>query len=195
MSLKGTLTTADYLPMDEYRRMLKCLHRDKFYRMEAFALLSFSLALRAGDTLRLRWADVLGKEDVILTEHKTGKTSSRVLNEDARNRIAEIYGLLGNPPVNDVICRSRKTGLPLTRQAVNQNLKVIKSKYKLEIKNFSTHTFRKTFGRYVYEATGRKEESLVILNQIFHHTSIDITRRYIGLRADECNQLFRSIRL
>ena len=60
---------------------------------------------------------------------------------------------------------------------------------------FSTHTFRKTFGRYVYELMGRSAEGLILLNQIFRHSNLETTRRYIGLAQEDIDKVFNSIRL
>ena len=59
----------------------------------------------------------------------------------------------------------------------------------------STHTFRKTFGRYVYELMGRSAEGLILLNQIFRHSNLETTRRYIGLAQEDIDKVFDSIRL
>ncbi|MFR9496330.1 MAG: integrase, partial [Rikenellaceae bacterium] len=77
---------------------------------------------------------------------------------------------------------------------INRLLKLFKIKYRLPIKAFSTHTFRKTFGRYVYDTNWRSAESLILLNSIFRHSSIDITKVYIGLRQAEIDGVFDSIR-
>ena len=53
------------------------------------------------------------------------------------------------------------TGEPLTIQCVNKKLKDFKYDYKVKIGNFSTHTFRKTFGRYVYENNKRAYDDYI----------------------------------
>ncbi|MEB3373891.1 hypothetical protein SFC43_13590 [Bacteroides sp. CR5/BHMF/2] len=76
---------------------------------------------------------------------------------------------------------------------INDLLKGFKRKYGLNIKHFSTHTFRKTFGRYVYEYCDRSAEALLYLNAILMHSSITITKRYIGLEKDEINSIYGHI--
>lgn len=68
-------------------------------------------------------------------------------------------------------------------------------KYNLNIENFSTHTFRKTFGRYVYEKSGRSNEALLYLNRIFKHNNLDTTMIYLGIRDDEIAGIFNSIEI
>ena len=80
-------------------------------------------------------------------------------------------------------------------QYVNRQLKMMKDKYDLEIENISTHTFRKTFGRYVYEKSGRSNDSLLYLNRIFRHHNIDTTMIYLGIRDEEISNIFESIEI
>ena len=62
----------------------------------------------------------------------------------------------------------------------------IKKKYKLHIGNFSCHSLRKTFGRQVYNMNNDNSElALVKLMELFNHSSVSITKRYLGLRQEE----------
>ena len=72
-------------------------------------------------------------------------------------------------------------------QRINVLLKGIKVKYGLKsVKNFSSHSLRKTFGRHVYEmADTNGEMALVMLSELFNHSNIAITKRYLGLRKEE----------
>lgn len=83
----------------------------------------------------------------------------------------------------------------MTIQYVNMKLKEFKYKYKLRIDNFSTHTFRKTFGRYVYDKSEHSAESLILLNKILNHSSIQVTKTYIGITQEEVAGIFASISL
>mgnify|MGYP003391685818 CR=1 FL=1 len=44
---------------------------------------------------------------------------------------------------------------------------------------------RKTFGRKVFESSDSAELALVKLMELFNHSSIAITKRYLGLRQEE----------
>ena len=90
---------------------------------------------------------------------------------------------------------SPRTGKPYSLEYINRLLKVFKVRYRLPIRAFSTHTFRKAFGRYVYELMGRSAEGLILLNQIFRHSNLETTRRYIGLAQEDIDKVFDSIRL
>ena len=107
--------------------------------------------------------------------------------------IKKLYTMLGRPRKTGFIFTSDRTGRPYTRQHINQVLKDLKEEYQLQIGNFSSHTFRKTFGRYVYEKKGRSEEALILLNQIFQHATLTTTRIYIGLRDSEVCSIFNTL--
>ena len=48
------------------------------------------------------------------------------------------------------------------------------------------HSLRKTFGRQVYTINGENSElALVKLMELFNHSSVAITKRYLGLRQEE----------
>ena len=77
-------------------------------------------------------------------------------------------------------------GTVFTIQRINVILKEIKKKYRLKVKNFSCHSLRKTFGRQVYNMNSENSElALVKLMELFNHSSIAITKRYLGLRQEE----------
>lgn len=193
MSVKGSITRSDFLPYNEYQRLIKCLDEEKKYKECMYCILSFCLSLRVGDILRLKWGDVLGRNKIVVQEHKTSKVKPIPIGDNALMRIKEIYGKMGSPSVDGYILSNNNSGEPMSRQYLNRLVKRWKMKYGLEIGNFSTHTFRKTFGRYVYEKSGRTQESLIMLQYIFRHHSISTTMRYIGIRDDEVSAIYNSI--
>lgn len=193
MAKKNQLTTSDYLEFNEYDRLLGRLHEDKEYLWEMYARLSFCTACRVSDVLSLKWKDILNQSLLVIVEQKTKKTRKIPFNASVKNKIVELYSLLGSPNINELIFVSKVTGGAITVQYINQKLKEFKVKYRVSIGNFSTHTFRKTFGRYVYESNNRSAESLILLNKILNHSSIDVTKTYIGITQDEINSIYNSI--
>lgn len=195
MAKKNQLTTSDHLPYDEFTRLLDCLHNDGEYRWEMYARLSFCTACRASDTLRFRWKDILGVSSVTIVEQKTGKARKIPFNPSVQKSFDELWRALGSPDKKDFIMPSPKGDKPLTLQFVNMKLKEFKFKYRLKIENFSTHTFRKTFGRYVYDTNNHSAESLILLNKILNHSSIQVTKTYIGITQEEVAGIYASISL
>lgn len=195
MAKKNQLTTSDHLPYEEFTRFLDCLHNDGEYRWEMYARLSFCTACRASDTLRFRWKDILGVSSVTIVEQKTGKARKIPFNPSVQKSFDELWKALGCPDKKDYIMPSPKGDKPLTLQYVNMKLKEFKYKYRLKIENFSTHTFRKTFGRYVYDTNNHSAESLLLLNKILNHSSIQVTKTYIGITQEEVAGIYASISL
>ena len=87
--------------------------------------------------------------------------------------------------INAPILVSQK-GAVYTIQRINVILKEIKREYRLKVNNFSCHSLRKTFGRQVYNMNSENSElALVKLMELFNHSSVIITKRYLGLRQEE----------
>lgn len=193
--IKGQLTTADYLPIAEYYRLLQELEKDGLYLWEAYCWLSFCTACRASDVRPLRWKDILGKSAMTRIEQKTKKNRLIKFNRDVQEKNRFLYEMLGRPDPEQYIFLSPRTGKPYSLEYINSLLKTFRVRYRLPIRAFSTHTFRKTFGRYVYELMGRSAEGLILLNQIFRHSNLETTRRYIGLAQEDIDKVFDSIRL
>ena len=192
MSKKGSITTSDYLPYDEYLRLVDSLEKDGDYRGAAYCVISFSFGLRIHDVLTIKWSQVLGRTSLVITEHKTKKTKRITIGKNTEERLHRLYEKDKKADYNREIVLNR-SGNVMTPQYINRWLKDCKEKYNLQISNFSSHTFRKTLGRYVYEQMGRTEEALILLCRIFRHANTSITMTYLGLRDDEINDIFKSI--
>ena len=77
---------------------------------------------------------------------------------------------------------------------INRHLKTIKQQYGLKVQNLSSHSFRKTFGRKIVQNAGEQSEmALIKLSEIYNHASPMITRRYLGLRAEELNEIYEGL--
>lgn len=197
MSKKGSVTTADYLPYKDYQKLVQALIDEKKYWWACYCILSFCTGLRYSDVCRLRWCDILDQRKIIITAKKTNKPHVIPIGQNASDHFDTLYIKMGKPSKNEVILAGKKgeEGKAVSIQYINRTLKSWATKYELDIENFSTHTFRKTFGRYVYDQGGRDEKTLLYLNRIFKHTSLDTTMIYLGIRDDEISNIFKSIEI
>lgn len=185
MSLKYTKTTADYLQWDEAMNLIRKLAKDGNYKMSLLIALGCFTGLRISDILALRWKQILHVSEFTITEKKTGKQRTLRLNPQLQRHIAECYERISPIGVNAPILVSQK-GTIFTIQRINVMLKEVKRRYHLRVGNFSCHSLRKTFGRQVYTMSGDSAElALVKLMELFNHSSIAITKRYLGLRQEE----------
>ena len=193
MALKGQYTTADALKWEEMISLVHRLYRDGDYRMSLLIATQCMWGLRIGDELRLRWSDILDKEEIVIIEQKTGKRRTIRVNKDLKKHIEDCYKALGSPASNEPIFLSR-LGTIYSREWVNMRLKEYKIKYKLNIKSYSSHSHRKTFGRHIVERAGADaERALIKLSEIFSHSSCEIPRRYLGLKAEEIGEVYESL--
>lgn len=185
MSLKNTSTTSDFLNWNDMMLLIHRLYRDEKYRMSLLIGAGCFFGLRISDLLSLTWEMILDKETFVIYEKKTGKRREIKINVHFRNHIKECFTSLNIVEKNEKCFLSAKKKVYST-QRINVLLKEIKVDYKIKIENFSTHSLRKTFGRRVVDGAGINSEfALIKLSELFNHTSVMTTRRYLGLRAEE----------
>jgi len=83
---------------------------------------------------------------------------------------------------------------PFNVQYVNRKLKEISKKYLNGNKiNFSSHSFRKTLGRHVWAINDYSEKSLVLLGEMFNHSSVKITKIYLGIKEQEIGDVYLNL--
>ena len=185
MSLKYSTTTADYLVWSDAMNFIRKLAKDGNYKMSLLIAIGCFTGLRISDILALRWNQILNVDEFTVIEKKTGKQRTLRLNHQLQKHIQECYEQIKPIGVKAPILVSQK-GTIYTIQAINRILKDIKKKYRLKIKNFSCHSLRKTFGRQVYNMNSENSElALIKLMELFNHSNVAITKRYLGLRQEE----------
>ena len=190
MSLKYSTTTADYLVWSDAMNLIRKLAKDENFKMSLLIALGCFTGLRISDILALRWEQILSTEEFTIIEKKTGKKRVLRLNSQLQQHIQECYEHIKPIGLKAPILVSQK-GTVFTIQRINVILKEIKRKYRLKVKNFSCHSLRKTFGRQVYNMNSENSElALVKLMELFNHSSLAITKRYLGLRQEEILQTY-----
>ena len=158
--------------------------------MSLFVSIGCFWGLRVSDILALRWKQILNVDEFCIIEKKTGKSRTIRINPQLKRHISDCCEQIHPIGVDAPILVSQK-GTVFTVQRINVILKEIKTKYGLSIKNFSCHSLRKTFGRQVYNMNGESAElALIKLMELFNHSSVAITKRYLGLRTEELLQTY-----
>lgn len=190
MSQKYSYTTSDYIPWKTMTNLVRKLGKDGDYRMSLLIGCGSFFGLRISDLKQLTWNMLLEGELFELREKKTNKRRRIKINERFQKYANECYHAMHLTNRNEHVFISRK-GSVMTTQHINRQLKKIKEKYKVPVEHFSTHSLRKTFGRKVVEDAGDKSEmALIKLSEIFNHSSIALTRRYLGLRQQEMEDIY-----
>ena len=185
MSLKYSTTTADYLVWSDAMNLIRKLAKDGNYKMSLLVAIGCFTGLRISDILALRWKQILGVSEFAIVEKKTGKRRTIRLNAELQCHIVDCYNHIQPIGIESPILVSQK-GTVFSVQRINAILKDLKKKYRLKINHFSCHSLRKTFGRQVYNMNSDSAElALVKLMELFNHSSVAITKRYLGLRQEE----------
>ena len=193
MSQKYSNTTADYLNWNEAMNLVRSLAKDGEHKISLLVAIGCFWGLRISDILSLRWKQILNVDEFTIVEKKTGKNRTIRINSQLKRHIADCYKEINPISINSTILISQK-GTVYSVQRVNVILKEVKLKYRLSVKNFSCHSLRKTFGRQVYNNNSENAElALVKLMELFNHSSISITKRYLGLKQEELLQAYDSL--
>ncbi len=187
MNTKGNITTTSYLAWEEFKRLLSMLKSDGKSRTHMLYATCGYTGLRIGDVLKLTWGDI-SSDKITIKESKTGKTRTIMINSDLKNIIDQSRG---NSRSSALIFTNREGKKAITRTYVNAELKRAFNKYNIDYKgNISSHLFRKTLGRRYLEKTDYDTKSLILLMEMFNHSSPETTKRYLGIRQDEIDEIY-----
>ena len=156
MSLPFSSTTADAMDWDEAMDLIRHLYRDGNYTWSLLIAAGCFTGLRISDILKLRYCDLLSPEFGII-EQKTGKHRTIRVNGHLAAHALKCYRALGIQDASRRAFISRKNTV-FSIQRVNVVFKELKRRYGLKVKNFSSHSLRKTFGRRVVEMSGTNSE-------------------------------------
>ncbi len=193
MSVKGSHTTATYVEWDIMLQIIQDLENQDRYLQALLIGIGIYTGLRIGDILRLRWEDIVEKDELILKEGKTKKRRVMPINKDLYNLIIRAYPKMNH--WNDhylIFHREGKFKVLITLKSINIFLK--KACVAHGVKgNISSHSLRKTFGRRIWENNGKSAEALIMLNEILCHDDIPTTRRYLGIRQQELGALYLNL--
>lgn len=196
-SLKGRISkkrrAARPLERDEYEKIISLCktgftYSDEYGVPHVFRpnkqlgmtfILQATLGLRIADVMKLK--PVTFKNDKLeIIEKKTGKLQYRTINKNLKELIYE-YAMENNIKSNDYIIK-------VTVRAIQKQLDII-TKY-LGLSNISSHSFRKLFGVTVYNQTNGNIE---LLKELFNHSDISTTQRYIKVSQKEIDEVSSSI--
>ena len=194
MSKKGQNTTTTFIEWNDFISIITRLEKDENYKFCLLISIGVFTGLRISDLLSLRYSDLLRGETFTLREKKTKKQRSIKVNKDLREIVERIAKKGKIKSLDDFIFMNKYGTKPIDQSYVNVKLKEIMKIYRIKTDgNISTHTFRKTLGRRVMEVNNYSNESLVLLMELFGHSSMSITKRYLGIREQEIHNVYDSL--
>lgn len=185
--------TSDYIEFDKVLNKGQTLLNDKRKcRVGFYIILSLNTGLRVGDVLNIRHRD-LYEDKLVIAEQKTKKKREITINPIVRKSYNKLAARLNEQGIkfkpDDYIFLSQK-GSRFRTQSINYMLKSIFQDKRIQV---SSHTLRKSFARRVYENMNESEDALVLLSEIFSHSSVSITRRYLGIRRETIANVYLTL--
>jgi integrase len=179
-------TTSDYIAFETaIITGQKLLKKKKTKVMGLYIIASINLGLRVSDILSLT-IEQLRAVKIQIKEKKTNKYRELAVNDYVHEAVAKF-----DKSITGLIFKSQKGGV-FTTQQINRKLKVIFEKL-AKTNNISSHSLRKGFGRAVYQRNNETEKALMYLSELFNHTSIAVTRKYLGIRQEELNNIYLTL--
>ena len=196
MSLKGQRTTTTSMDWDDFKSLISKLERDREYKFCLLVSIGVFSGLRISDLLELRYHQFINTEILTIQEKKTKKTRRIKINEDLKELIVRIKEKIGVSDDNQLIFINKYGTKPIDQSYVNVKLKELLRKYGIVMEgNASSHLFRKTLGNRVLRLNNYSSESVILLMELFSHSSPAMTKRYLGIREKQIMDVYDSVRL
>ncbi len=191
------MTTTPIREKDDIETLKTYFLRSREYRNYTLFVVGINTALRISDILNLKWKDVYDfaqneyQKHLYMVERKTKKRTCIAINASC----IDAFSLLKeeNAPVfaEEYIFFSRKNRYKhLSRNRAYNIIKDAACVNHLD-GNISCHSLRKTFG---YHAWKCGTPPALIMN-IYNHSNIEITKRYLSIDQDDRDELFNSMNL
>lgn len=172
------MTGSNYIDFDKALNTgMKLIKTMENPRLGLLIVTGINLGVRIENLLQFKFED-LRCENITIIEGKTGKKRSLIINEN----IHKALGLF-DKQYSGYAFKSQKNTI-YSPQHINR---LLKKYFKGKI---STHSLRKSFGRRVWENDHQSERSLIYLSELFQHSSISITRIYLGIRQQELDNIY-----
>jgi len=152
------------------------------------------LGRRISDILKLKVADLKKdgkiKDHIFVREAKTKKQIQLPISKELRKEL-DVY--LKDKLPHEYIFKTRVTehkgDYAMHRSTYYKIIKKAAAKYGLE--RIGCHTMRKTFGYWHY----KEHKDAVILMEIFGHSDVSVTLRYIGINQKNIDDSMENFKL
>jgi len=197
MSLKGQKTTTTSIDWDDFKSIISKLERDGEHKFCLIISIGVFTGLRISDILKLKFSHFEADNEILtITEQKTQKHRRIKINYDLRDIINRIRSKMGVEDLDRFIFLNRYGTKPIDKSYVNVKLKALLKKYNIEVEgNVSSHLFRKTLGNRVLKLNNYSNEAVILLMELFNHSSPAITKKYLGIREKEIHSVYDALRL
>ena len=196
MSLQGQKTTTTSMEWDQFKSLISKLERDGEYKFCLLIAIGVFTGLRISDLLQLKFNQFTGSEFLNINERKTKKERRIKINSDLKDILERIKLKMDIRDDDQFIFVNKYGTKPIDKSYVNVKLKEILHKYDIHLEgNVSSHMFRKTLGNRALKLNNYSNESIILLMELFNHSSPVTTKRYLGVRNSEIESIYDSLTL
>jgi integrase len=154
-------------------------------------LIGVYTGLRISDILRLKWEQVYDFQKkkvyshIYLVEKKTGKSKIIALHKQLVRALTQFSAKSAHE--GGFLIENPRTGKAISRIQAYRIIKTAAEK--LELGRVSCHSLRKTFGYHAWKSG----VSPAVIMDIYNHSSLAVTRRYLGVTQDEKNEVYLNL--
>ena len=176
-------------------------------RNKLLFILGINLSLRASDLRTVKYSFFFHKTNdgklefneyyslIPQKQKKTRKYIKLFFNDVVKNAIINYIEYYPIDNIDSMVFTSRKGNDDAIKEQTIWRIlndRAIEAGIK---QNIGSHSLRKTFGYWTWHEAEDKNKALVILQQLFAHSSTQVTMRYIGILDEEIKDTYYSISL
>ena len=196
MSLEGQKTKTTSMEWEQFKSLISKLERDGEYKFCLLVAMGVFTGLRISDLLQIKFNQFIGTDFLNIIEKKTKKDRKIKINSDLKDMVERIKFKMNVTDDDQFIFVNKYGTKPIDKSYVNVKLKELLNKYDIHLEgNVSSHMFRKTLGNRALKLNNYSNESMVLLMELFNHSSPTTTKRYLGVRDSEIQSIYDSLRL
>ena len=172
------------------------LNKEVNLRNYMLICMGLNTALRISDMLQLKWGNVYDfhrkhyVKHIVVCEGKTGKETRIAINNNLIEAFEMYMGSLKSVSGNDYIFTGKTKGTHLSRSQAFRIITHVAEALNME-NGISCHSLRKTFGYYAW----KYGTPPAMLMEIYNHSSYEITKRYLGIKQDDRDNVFLKVNL
>ena len=172
------------------------LNKEVNLRNYMLICMGLNTALRISDMLQLKWGNVYDfdrkhyAKHIVVCEGKTGKETRIAINNNLIEAFEMYMGSLKSVSGNDYIFTGKTKRTHLSRSQAFRIITHVAEALNME-NGISCHSLRKTFGYYAW----KYGTPPAMLMEIYNHSSYEITKRYLGIKQDDRDNVFLKVNL
>lgn len=173
------------------------LHDAADFRGLALFRIAIDTMFRASDVVSLTVDDVTNHnrevmDEIRIIQHKTGKPVKAVLATETQLAIKKWLAIRPHFSGEWLFPGGRDTGKHLTASQYRRAAKEWFRAAGLDVRDYSTHSLRRTKAALIYKKTGNNIE---VVRRLLGHSSVQATSRYLGIDEADALAVAREVKI